>query len=167
MTSLTIIICCFTSLQLKWNPWLRSLCCFTSLLLKLNLWLRSLRYFTSLLWTWNLWLRSLRCFISLLVKWYPWLRSLCCFTLLLDYAHYAVYFTIINPRYRTARTKLLISAKYFPRNFSVSIKFLCATVVSPSGISVEPYILYYPNFDSLTINLWRQFPHVDFSRWIG
>ena len=42
-------------------------------------------------------------------------------------------------------TMVLSSSKYFFLwNFSVFIKFACATIVSPSGSSVEPYMLYYP-----------------------
>ena len=58
------------------------------------------------------------------------------------------YFTTINPRYRTTVTMMLLSIKYFfsLRNFSVSIKNVCATVICLSGSSVESYMFYYPNF---------------------
>ena len=69
--------------------------------------------FTSLLLRWKLWLRSLRCFTSLLSKWNLWLRSLTLF-----------YFTTINPRDRATIYQVFAS-----RNFSVSIKFICARVV--------------------------------------
>ena len=55
-------------------------------------------------------------------------------------------FTTIDPRDRTTVTTPTLSIKYFfpTRNFSVSMKFVCATVISPSGSSVESYMLYYP-----------------------
>ena len=106
-----------------------------------------------LLLKWILWLRSLRCFTSLLLKWYLWLRSLHCFTFTtikiksLTTLTTLFYFTTINPIDRTTITTLLCSFIHqivFPRNFSVSIKFVCATVISLLGSSVESYMLYYP-----------------------
>ena len=138
MKSLTTFLILFYFTTIKWNLWLCSLCCFTlSLLWKWNLWLYSLHCFTSLLLLkWNLCLHSLTYFTSLQLKWNLWLRSLCCFTSLL----------------LTQEITLLSlhcpypSSIFLPRNFSVSIKFVCATVISPSGSSVESYMLYYLRF---------------------
>ena len=72
----------------------------------------------------------------LLLKWILWLRSLHCFTSLLLTLEIAL---------PSLRCPYLLSTEYFfPRNFSVSIKFVCATVISLSGSSVESYMLYYP-----------------------
>ena len=120
----------------KWNLWLCSLPCFTSLVITCNLWLRSLLSFTSLLLKWNLWLHSLHCLNPLSLKWNLWLCSLRCFTSLL-----------------LTRGIALLSLRcsfpsriFLPRNFNVSIKFICATVISSWGSSVESYVLYYPFF---------------------
>ena len=116
----------------KWYIWIRSLRCFTSLLLKENLWRHSLRCFTSSLpLKWNLWLHSLLCFTSLLLKRNLWLRSLRCFTSLLLVQDIAL---------RSLRCSYP-SSIFLSRNFSVSIKFVCATVLS----SVESHMLYYPH----------------------
>ena len=83
-------------------------------------------------------------------KWYMLyrLRSLLCFTLLLTL------------------TKPLLSTKCFlSRNFSVSIKFVFATVISPSGISVELYMLYYTEYMKPSLIKWQnvlKYPSVFF-----
>ena len=112
---------CFTRQLLKWNLWLRWWRCFTSLLLKWNLWIHSLHCFTSVLIKWNLWLGSLPCFISILLTQETSLLSLRC-----PYP----------------------SSNFLSRTFSVSIKFVCATVILLSGRSVEYYMVYYRIFVS-------------------
>ena len=105
----------------KWNIWLCPLCCLTSLLLKWYLWLCWPLCLTSLLLKWYLWLHSLRYFTSLFLKWYLWLHLLRCKA------------DIVLPALR-----------WFSVYFSVSIEFLCATVISRSWISVDSYIVFYP-----------------------
>ena len=62
------------------------------------------------------------------------------------------YFTTINPRDRTTLTRLLYPPSIFlPRNFSVSIKFVCATVRTLSGSSMKSYMLYYPKISVFVI----------------
>ena len=127
---------------------------------KWDLLLRSLRLFTSLLLKWNLYLHLLHSFTSLLLKW----KNLCTFNTLFHFTTIKIklstlntlfyfttikvisltmltamcYFTTINPRDETTVTTLQLSVKYFfPRNFSVSLKFVCETVISPPGSSVE------------------------------
>ena len=136
----------------KWNLCLRSLHFFTSLLLTWNLWLSSLRCLKSIAikmkslaalptlfyqnFMQNLWLWLLRCLNSLLLKWNLGLSSIGCFTLLqltLDIALLSLWCSYP-------------SSIFLLRNFSVSIKDLCATVISLSGSSVESYMLYYPKF---------------------
>ena len=68
----------------------------------------------------NVWLHSLRCFTSLLLT-----RDIALLLLRCPYP----------------------SSIFLPWNFSVSIKVVYATVISPSGSSVESYMLYYPHLD--------------------
>ena len=152
------------SLQLKRNLRLRSLHCFASLLLKWNIWLRSLRCFTSLTTPTTLpffaivktksvttlttlfqftiakmkYLTTLAkvFLLLLLLKWILWLRSLHCFTSLLLTLEIA----LPSPTLLLSLTHQIV----FPRNFSISIKFVCATVIWLLGSSVESYMLYYP-----------------------
>ena len=128
--------------------------------------LTTLFYFTTYPHYVILWLRSLRCFTSLLIlttllsdyahfavllRYLPSLRySLTAFTTLFYFTTYPLYATLwlctldcFNSL--LTLTTVLSSSKYFsPRNFSVFIKFVCATVSSLSGNLVESYMLYYP-----------------------
>ena len=84
----------------------------------------------------NFWLCLLRCLNSLLLKWNLGLSSIGCFTLLqltLDIALLSLWCSYP-------------SSIFLLRNFSVTIKDVCATVISLSGSSVESYMLYYPKF---------------------
>ena len=49
---------------------------------------------------------------------------------------------------------------FFLRKFSVFKRFIRETVISPSGFSVEPYMLYYPEFQwSLTWFISLKYGH--------
>ena len=82
--------------------------------------------------------------LSLLLKWNLWLHSLHCFASLLRTLKIAL---------SSLRCSYLLSTK-LPRNFSVPIKSVCATVISLSGSSVESYMLCYPNHDVEIKKLW-------------
>ena len=112
LTTLTALIY-FTSIKMKSLTTLTTVFCFTTIKIKLST-LNTLFYFTA-------------------IK----MISLAMLTTM-------YYFTTINPRDCTTVTTLLLSVKYifFPRNFSVSLKFACETVISPPGSSVESYMLY-------------------------
>ena len=130
---------------------------------KWDLLLRSLRLFTSLLLKWNLYLHLLHSFTSLLLKW----KNLCTFNTLFHFTTIKIKLSTLNTLFYfttikvicsllwlcslrcvtslllTREMKLLslrcsdLSSIFFPRNFSVSLKFVCETVISPPGSSVE------------------------------
>ena len=158
-------------LLLKRHLWLRSLRCFTSLTMLTTLSLfttvkmKSLTALTTLFQftiTKMKYLNTLTMvfLLSLLLKWYLWLRSLHCFTFtaikMTSLTTFTTRFCFIttNPKDRAILTTLLLSLMKLPRNFSVPIKFVCATVISLSGNSVESYMLYYPNHDVEIKKLW-------------